>query len=136
MLLYLADKFKALVPADPRQRAECLNSVFWQVGSAPFVGGGFGHFYTAAPVSMKYPIADIMIWPWYGQLVLNNLYDAAEFLDAAMYLHVVRWARQMAERDAVVRGRMVNRAWGPLEGQLHERHDAGDFDTMTQDKLG
>ena len=167
MLLYLADRFKALIPQEPQQRAECLNWVFWQVGSAPFVGGGFGHFYASAPTKMKYPldryttevkrqldvldrqlatrrfvcgdeytIADIMIWPWYGQLVLNSLYEAAEFLDAAAYKHVNRWAQAISERDAVVRGRMVNRAWGPPEGQLHERHESGDFENRTQDKIG
>ncbi|MDJ0836483.1 MAG: glutathione-dependent disulfide-bond oxidoreductase [Acidobacteriota bacterium] len=167
MLLYLADKFNALIPVDPAKRAECLNWVFWQVGSAPYVGGGFGHFYAYAPVKMKYPIdrfttevkrqldvldrhladknficgdeytiADIMIWPWYGQLVLNILYEAAEFLDTALYKNVNRWAQHISSRDAVKRGRMVNRAWGPLDGQLHERHDAGDFQAKTQDKIG
>ena len=82
-----------------------------------------------------YSIADIAIWPWYGGLVRNALYDAAEFLDAASYTNVVRWAEAIAERPAVKRGRMVNRTWGPLEEQLHERHDASDFQLRTQDKL-
>jgi GST-like protein len=166
MLLYLADKFKALIPTDIAKRTECLNWLFWQMGSAPYLGGGFGHFYAYAPVKIKYcidrftmevkrqldvldqhlanneymcgdeyTIADIAIWPWYGAVVSNTVYEAAEFLNAASYKHLNRWAVQIGEREAVKRGRMVNRAWGPLETQLHERHDASDFETRTQDKL-
>lgn len=166
ILLYLAEKFDALLPAKPAQRTECLSWLFWQVGSAPYLGGGFGHFYNYAPIKIKYSIdrftmevkrqldvldrqladkqyiigddytiADIAIWPWYGLLVLNGLYDAAEFLDVQSYTHVVRWAKAIETRPAVQRGRMVNRTWGSPEEQLHERHDASDFDTRTQDKL-
>ena len=136
------------------------------MGSAPYLGGGFGHFYKYAPVKIEYcvdrytmevkrqldvldrrladnqymcgdeyTIADISIWPWYGGVVANKAYEAAEFLDAQSYTHVVRWAGEIAKRDAVRRGRMVNRTSGPLDKQLHERHDATDFDTKTQDKL-
>lgn len=167
ILLYLAEKFGAFLPTDPAQRTECLSWLFWQVGSAPYVGGGFGHFYKYAPVKLQYPIdrftmetkrqldvldrqladqpyicgdeytiADIAIWPWYGGLVLNRSYDAAEFLEAQSYDHVVRWAKQIDARPAVKRGRMVNRTWGPPEEQLHERHAASDFDTKTQGTLG
>lgn len=167
MMLYLAEKFNALIPADPVGRAQCLNWLFWQMGNTPYLGGGFGHFYVYAPVKIKYcidrftmeakrqldvldrhlahhtymcgddyTIADIAIWPWYGAVVSNTLYEAAEFLDGASYVHLNRWAGEIANRAAVKRGRMVNRAWGPLEGQLRERHDATDFDTQTQDKLG
>ena len=166
ILLYLAEKFGALLPSDPAQRPECLSWLFWQMGSAPFLGGGFGHFYVYAPVKIEYcidryamevkrqldvldrhladnqymcgdeyTIADIAIWPWYGAVVINNIYEAAEFLDAASYKNLGRWAREIAERKAVQRGRMVNRAFGPLEEQLRERHDASDFDTKTQDKI-
>jgi GST-like protein len=166
ILLYLADKFGVLIPSGPAQRAECLSWLFWQIGSAPYLGGGFGHFYKYAPVKIKYgidrftlevkrqldvldqhlanrdficgdayTIADIAIWPWYGALVLNRLYDAAEFLQISTYTHVMRWAEQIDERPAVNRGRMVNRTWGPAEEQLHERHEASDFDLRTQDKL-
>lgn len=166
ILLYLAEKFGALIPTEPAQRTKCLSWLFWQVGSAPYVGGGFGHFYKYAPIKIKYcldrftmevkrqfdvldrhladqqyicgeiyTIADIAIWPWYGLIALNEVYDAAEFLDAQSYPHLMRWARAIATRPAVQRGRMVNRTWGPLEQQLHERHDASDFDTQTQDKL-
>ncbi len=166
ILLYLAEKHGALVPAEPARRAQCLSWLFWQVGSGPFLGGGFGHFYQYAPVKIEYAIdryamdvkrqldvldrhladneylcadsytiADIATWPWYGAMVLGRLYDAAEFLDVASYGHVQRWARAIDERPAVKRGRMVNRTWGPPEQQLHERHDASDFDTRTQDKL-
>ncbi len=166
IVLYLAEKFGALIPSSQADRTRCLNWVFWQMGSAPMVGGGFGHFYSYAPVKLKYcidrftmetkrqldvldrhladneymvgdtyTIADIMIYPWYGALVQNRVYEAAEFLDAASYSHVVRWADSIAQRDAVVRGQKVNRTWGPLSDQLHERHDSSDFDTMTQDKL-
>ncbi|MEM6716803.1 MAG: glutathione-dependent disulfide-bond oxidoreductase [Cyanobacteria bacterium P01_C01_bin.147] len=166
ILLYLAEKFGPLLPTDPSQRAECLSWLFWQVGSAPYVGGGFGHFYHYAPVKLEYPIdrftmetkrqldvldrrladhpyicgddytiADIAIWPWYGGLVLGRSYDAAEFLDVQSYQHLTRWAKAIDARPAVQRGRIVNRTWGPLEEQLHERHAASDFDTRTQDKL-
>ena len=166
ILLYLAEKFGALLPKDPSDRAECLSWLFWQMGSAPYLGGGFGHFYRYAPHRIEYcidrftmevkrqldvldrqlaerpfiagddyTIADIAIWPWYGALVRNVVYEAAEFLDAGSYVHVNRWASNIAARDAVKRGRMVNRISGPLEEQLRERHAASDFDTRTQDKL-
>jgi len=167
ILLYLADKFGALLPADPAGRAETLNWLFWQMGSAPYLGGGFGHFYRYAPERIEYcidrftmevkrqldvldrrlgesayiggdaySIADIAIWPWYGALVLNTVYEAAEFVDAGSYANVNRWANEIAARPAVRRGRMVNRISGPLEEQLRERHAASDFETKTQDKLG
>ena len=157
MLLYLAEKFQRFIPQGYK-RTECLNWLFWQMGSAPFLGGGFGHFYAYAPEKLEYPInryamevkrqldvlnrhlaehdymvgdeytiADMAIWPWYGGLVINNQYNAAEFLDVASYTHVVRWARQIAERPAVQRGCRVNRTWGEPEGQLRERHDERDF---------
>ncbi len=166
ILLYLAEKFGAFLPADPADRAECLSWLFWQMGSAPYLGGGFGHFYAYAPYKMEYPInrftmevkrqldvldrrladntylcgeeytiADIAIWPWYGSLVLNRVYEAAEFIDAKTYKNVLRWANQIDARPAVQRGRIVNKTWGPLDQQLHERHEASDFDTKTQDKL-
>jgi len=166
ILLYLAEKFNAFLPAQSDKRAECLSWVFWQMGSAPYLGGGFGHFYAYAPERWEYPInrfamevkrqldvldhrlaenqymcgdeytiADIAIWPWYGALVLNRVYDAAEFLEAASYEHVMRWAKEIDLRKAVSRGRMVNRMAGKPERQLRERHDASDFDTKTQDKI-
>lgn len=166
ILLYLAEKFDAFLPSDPALRAECLSWLFWQMGSAPYLGGGFGHFYSYAPEKMEYPInrfamevkrqldvldrrladnqylsgddytiADIAVWPWYGALVANAIYEAAEFLDTQSYKHVNRWAKEIAGRDAAKRGRMVNRTWGKPEIQLHERHDASDFQTKTQDKL-
>jgi GST-like protein len=166
ILLYLAEKFGAFVPTDPAQRAECLSWLFWQMGSAPYLGGGFGHFYAYAPTKIgyaidrfamevkrqldvlnrrlaespyvggeAYTIADMAIWPWYGALAKGQVYEAGEFLQVHEYTHVIRWADEIAKRPAVRRGRMVNRAMGPLETQLHERHDAGDFDTQTQDKL-
>jgi GST-like protein len=166
ILLYLAEKFGALMPADTVARTECLSWLFWQMGSAPYLGGGFGHFYAYAPFKMEYPIdrfameikrqldvldqllaarpwiagaeysiADIAIWAWYGQLVLGRQYNAAEFLDVASYTHVVAWAEKIDARPAVLRGRMVNRSFGELAMQLHERHDAGDFETGTQDKI-
>jgi GST-like protein len=166
ILLYLAEKFGAFLPADPAKRTEALSWLFWQMGSAPLLGGGFGHFFAYAPEKYEYPInrytmevkrqldvldrhlaehdymagdeysiADIAIWPWYGGVALNRAYGAAEFLDAASYKNVIRWANQIDERPAVKRGRIVNKAMGPLEEQLHERHDASDFDTKTQDKL-
>ncbi len=167
ILLYLAQKFDALLPTDPAARVEAMSWLFWQMGSAPYLGGGFGHFYAYAPSKMEYPIdrfametkrqldvldrrladhaflagddysiADIAVWPWYGGLVLGQLYNAAEFLQVQDYQHVQRWAGTMAQRPAVKRGRMVNRAWGEPAEQLHERHEANDFDTKTQDKLG
>ncbi len=166
ILVYLAEKFGAFLPTEPAKRAECLSWLFWQMGSAPYLGGGFGHFYAYAPSKMQYPIdrftmetkrqldvldrrlaesrylagdeytvADIAVWPWYGNLVLGSLYNAAEFLDVKSYENVVRWAEEILARPAVQRGRKVNRFSGPLEDQLHERHDAGDFDTRTADKL-
>jgi GSH-dependent disulfide-bond oxidoreductase len=166
ILLYLAEKFGAFLPTDHALRTECLNWLFWQMGSAPYLGGGFGHFYAYAPEKWEYPInrfametkrqldvldrnlsersfmtgddytiADIAIWSWYGQLALGRQYGAAEFLDVASYTHVQRWAQAIDARPAVKRGRMVNRAFGEPEMQLHERHDASDFDTKTQDKI-
>lgn len=166
ILLYLAEKFDAFVPTDVAKRAECLSWLFWQMGSAPYLGGGFGHFYAYAPTKMEYPIdrfamevkrqmdvlnrrladspyvggddysiADIAIWPWYGALAKGQIYEAGEFLQVQEYTHVLRWADTIAKRPAVQRGRMVNRVIGPPESQLHERHDARDFDTRTQDKL-
>ena len=157
---------KAFLPNEYGKRTECLSWLFWQMGSAPFVGGGFGHFYTYAPEKYEYPInrfamevkrqldvldrqlgehqfitgdeytiADMAIWPWYGAIVANRLYDAAEFLDAQSYRNVVRWTRDIEQRPAVQRGRMVNRTWGEPHEQLHERHDASDFETRTQDKV-
>jgi GSH-dependent disulfide-bond oxidoreductase len=166
MLLYLAEKFGAFMTA-PEDRPEMLSWLFWQMGSGPFLGGGFGHFYAYAPEKWQYPIdryameakrqldvlnrhladhdwvaggtytiADMAIWAWYGQLVLGRLYSAAEFLDAASYSHVVDWAKRIDARPAVGRGRMVNRSFGDPAMQLHERHNASDFDTQTQDKIG
>ena len=166
IMLYLAEKFGAFIPEDPANRAECLSWLFWQMGSAPFLGGGFGHFYKYAPERYEYPInryamevkrqldvlnrqladnrfmcgdeytiADMSIWPWYGGVVANVVYEAAEFLQTHEYEHVLRWAGEIATRDAVKRGRMVNRTSGPLETQLRERHDASDFELRTQDKL-
>jgi GST-like protein len=167
ILIYLAEKFSAFLPTEPSKRSECLSWLFWQMGSAPYLGGGFGHFYVYAPMKIEYcidrfametkrqldvldrqladnkfisgedyTIADMAIWPWYGVLTTNALYGAAEFLDAQSYKNVVRWTKEIADRPAVKRGRMVNRINGPLEDQLHERHDASDFDTQTQDKIG
>jgi GST-like protein len=166
ILLYLAEKFDALLPSDHNKRTEALNWLFWQMGSAPYLGGGFGHFYAYAPVKIEYcidrfamevkrqldvldrhladneymagdeySIADIAIWPWYGALVQNLVYEAAEFLDTASYKHMNRWTDMIGKRPAVQRGKMVNRAWGDLESQLRERHDASDFELRTQDKL-
>lgn len=166
ILMYLAEKFGAFLPTEHAKRTECLSWLFWQMGSAPYLGGGFGHFYVYAPEKIEYcidrftmetkrqldvldrhlanntfmcgdeyTIADIAIFPWYGAVVLNVVYQAAEFLDAASYKHVNRWANDIASRPAVKRGRMVNKTFGPLEEQLHERHDASDFDNRTQDKL-
>jgi GST-like protein len=166
ILLYLAEKFGAFLPMEAGARAECLSWLFWQMGSAPYLGGGFGHFYAYAPTKIEYAIdrfametkrqldvldkqlagneyvagseytiADIAIWPWYGGLVKGWLYEAAEFLAVQDYEHVQRWADAIGERPAVRRGRMVNRVFGELSSQLHERHDAADFETKTQDKL-
>ena len=167
ILLYLAEKFGAFLPAGGPRRAECLSWLFWQMGSAPFLGGGFGHFYAYAPSKIEYAIdryamevkrqldvldrrlaespylagddytiADMAVWPWYGTLVKGQLYEAGEFLQVQDYTHILRWTDQIAQRPAVQRGRMVNRTWGESSSQLHERHDAGDFDTRTQDKVG
>jgi GST-like protein len=166
ILVYLAEKFGAFLPTDRAGRAETLSWLFWQMGSAPFVGGGFGHFYVYAPTKQEYPInryamevkrqldvldrrladnefvagddytiADMAIWPWYGGLVKGWVYDAAEFLSVQEYKNVMRWADQLLARPAVARGRRVNRTSGSPSSQLHERHDASDFDTRTQDKL-
>jgi GST-like protein len=164
ILLYLAEKFGALVPGGAA-RAECLSWLFWQMGSAPYLGGGFGHFYAYAPVKLEYAIdrfamevkrqldvldrrladheylageysiADIAVWPWYGALAKGLIYGAGEFLAVQDYKHVQRWTDAIAARPAVQRGRMVNRTFGEPASQLHERHDAGDFATKTQDKL-
>ena len=167
ILLHLAEKFGAFLPSDPAKRVETMNWLFWQMGSAPYLGGGFGHFYAYAPEKIEYAIdrftmeakrqldvldrrlaesrylagdeytiADIATWSWYGQLALGRLYEAAEFLDVESYENVQRWAREIDARPAVQRGRMVNRTFGEPETQLHERHDASDFETRTQDKIG
>ncbi|MCG8317000.1 MAG: glutathione-dependent disulfide-bond oxidoreductase [Pseudomonadales bacterium] len=160
ILFYLAEKFGKLLPNDPAGRTKAMNWLFWQMGSAPFLGGGFGHFYTYAPVKIQYAIdrftmetkrqldvlnrhlsenkymagdeytiADIAIWPWYGNLIRDQVYpNAAEFLQADAYTHVQRWAKEISERPAVQRGARVNRTWGPEELQLAERHDASDLD--------
>jgi len=168
ILLYLAEKFGGafVPPAGERARAECLSWLFWQMGAAPFLGGGFGHFYAYAPEKIEYAIdryametkrqldvldrrlaevpylagddytiADIAVWPWYGTLAKGQLYGAGEFLQVHEYKSVVRWTDEIAKRPAVKRGRMVNRTWGQPSSQLHERHDASDFETKTQDKL-
>ncbi|MCG7519347.1 glutathione-dependent disulfide-bond oxidoreductase [Ruegeria sp. Ofav3-42] len=166
ILFHLAEKFDAFLPKSGPERTEVMNWVFWQMGSAPYLGGGFGHFYAYAPEKWEYPInrfameakrqldvldrelanktyiagedytiADMAIWPWYGQLVLGRLYSAAEFLDVESYKNIMRWAKAIDARPAVQRGRMVNRAFGEPHTQLHERHEATDFETRTQDKL-
>ncbi|WP_338416860.1 glutathione-dependent disulfide-bond oxidoreductase [uncultured Sphaerotilus sp.] len=166
ILVYLAEKFGAFLPTEPAKRAECLSWLFWQMGSGPFLGGGFGHFYAYAPIRIEYAIdryamevkrqldvldrqlaeqpyiagadytvADMAIWPWYGALVKGVLYGAGEFLQVQDYQNVQRWADQVAARPAVQRGRKVNRTFGEPSSQLHERHEASDFDTKTQDKL-
>ena len=167
IMVHLAESFGAFLPTDPAARARVLSWLFWQMGSAPFLGGGFGHFYAYAPVKIEYAIdryameakrqldvlnrqlehnafvagneysiADMAIWPWYGQLVLGRLYDAAKFLQVQDYAHVLRWAREIDARPAVKRGRMVNRTFGEPSEQLRERHDASDFETKTADRLG
>jgi len=166
ILLHLAEKFGAFLPTEPAARAECLSWLFWQMGSAPYLGGGFGHFYAYAPSKIEYAIdrfamevkrqldvldrrlalspylageqytiADMAVWPWYGALAKGLVYEAGEFLQVQEYSHVQRWTDRIAERPAVQRGRMVNRTWGEPSSQLHERHDAADFETRTQDKL-
>jgi GST-like protein len=167
ILLYLADKFGEFLPKDAAGRTEALNWLFWQMGSAPYLGGGFGHFYAYAPFKMEYPInrftmevkrqldvldkqlaeneylggadysiADMAVWPWYGALVKGLVYGAGEFIEAHTYTNVIRWTDQIGARPAVKRGRMVNRVMGDPASQLHERHEASDFDTQTQDKIG
>jgi len=167
ILVHLAEKFGAFLPTDLAARTECMNWLFWQMGSAPYLGGGFGHFYSYAPYKMEYPIdrfsmevkrqldvldrqlaenpfiagdeytiADMAIFPWYGNLALGRQYNAGEFLDVASYKNVVAWAEKLDARPAVKRGRMVNRTSGEPHEQLRERHDASDFDTKTQDKNG
>jgi GST-like protein len=159
ILLYLAEKFDAFVPKDPAPRAECMSWLFWLMGSAPYLGGGFGHFYSYAPEKIEYcidrfameakrqldvldrnlasrrylcgddyNIADMATYPWYGGLVLNNIYEAEKFLDVASYTHVVRWANEIQSRPAVQRGRRVNKSWGPEEEQVPNRHAASDLD--------
>lgn len=160
MLVYLAEKFGAFLPTEPSARAECLSWLFFQMGSAPYIGGGFGHFYAYAPERFEYPInrfametkrlldvlnrhlgdhqylcgdeytiADIANYAWYGALVGQNIYEAAEFLDVQSYTHVIRWTKDIEARPAVQRGRRVNKSWGPEEERLIERHSASDFDS-------
>jgi len=168
ILVYLAEKFgSAFLPTEPDKRAECLSWLFWQMGAAPYLGGGFGHFYAYAPSKIEYAIdrfamevkrqldvldrrlaeseylagsdytiADMAVWPWYGALSKGLLYEGGEFLSVQDYKNVQRWTDQIAKRPAVKRGRMVNRVSGDPKSQLHERHDASDFDTKTQDKIG
>jgi GSH-dependent disulfide-bond oxidoreductase len=166
ILLYLAEKFGAFLPEEHAARTECLSWLFWQMGAAPYLGGGFGHFYAYAPMKIEYAInrfamevkrqldvlnrrlgeapylagaeysiADMAVWAWYGALVKGKVYNAGEFLAVHEYANVLRWTDEIAERPAVKRGRMVNRPFGDLSEQLHERHDASDFETRTQDKL-
>ena len=166
ILVHLAEKFGEFLPTDPAKRAECFSWLFWQMGSAPYLGGGFGHFYAYAPTKIEYAIdrfamevkrqldvldrrlaespyiagddytiADMAIWPWYGALAKGVVYEAGEFLAVQDYKHVQRWTDAIAERPAVQRGRKVNRVMGEPSSQLHERHEASDFDTRTQDKL-
>ena len=167
ILMHLSEKFGgAFLPTAQPARAECLSWLFWQMGAAPYLGGGFGHFYAYAPTKIEYAIdryamevkrqmdvldrrlaeapylagdeytlADIAVWPWYGALAKGLLYSSGEFLQVNEYTHVLRWTEEIAQRPAVKRGRMVNRTWGDPASQLHERHDASDFDTRTQDKV-
>ena len=167
ILLYLAEKFGTFLPVDPAKRVECISWLFWQMGSAPYLGGGFGHFYAYAPFKIEYAIdrfamevkrqldvldrhlsdhqymagdeytiADMAIWPWYGAVVAGKIYgESATFLEAHTYTNVIRWTKEIGKRKAVQRGRMVNRTFGEDNEQLHERHDASDFETKTQDKL-
>jgi GST-like protein len=166
ILMHLAEKFGAFLPTEPAKRAECLSWLFWQMGSAPYLGGGFGHFYAYAPIKIEYAIdrfamevkrqldvldrrlaespylagedytiADMAVWPWYGAMAKGLLYEGGEFLQVQEYENVQRWTDLIAERPAVQRGRMVNRAWGEPSSQLPERHDASDFETKTQDKV-
>lgn len=161
ILLYLAEKHGVLLPKDRAKRTECLSWLFWQMGSAPYLGGGFGHFYAYAPIKIEYcidrftmetkrqldvldkhlannaymagdeySIADIAIWPWYGAVVRNTVYSAAEFLEATTYKNVIEWAERISQREAVKRGTMVNKTWGEPEAQLPERHNASDFDAV------
>jgi len=167
ILVHLAETFGTFLPASGPARVAVMNWLMWQMGSAPYLGGGFGHFYAYAPEKMQYPIdrfametkrqldvldreladrtfiagedytiADMAIWPWYGQMALGRMYDAAEFLDVTSYENLMRWAKRIDARPAVQRGRMVNRPFGEPAMQLHERHDANDFETKTQDKIG
>jgi len=166
IMVHLAEKFGAFLPTAAGPRAECLSWLFWQMGSAPYLGGGFGHFYAYAPFKIEYAIdrfamevkrqldvldrrlgesaylaggdytiADMAVWPWYGALAKGLVYEAGEFLQVQDYKNVQRWTDQIAERPAVQRGRMVNRAFGEPSSQLHERHEASDFETKTQDKV-
>jgi GST-like protein len=166
ILMYLAEKFGAFLPTDVATRAECFSWLFWQMGAAPYLGGGFGHFYAYAPEKIeyaidrfameakrqldvldkrladhaylageKYTIADIAVWPWYGGMAKGLMYEAGEFLQVQDYKNLQRWADTIAARPAVQRGRKVNRLVGDPASQLHERHDAADFDTKTQDKI-
>jgi GSH-dependent disulfide-bond oxidoreductase len=167
ILLHLAEKFGAFLPSAQPARAECLSWLFWQMGSAPYLGGGFGHFYAYAPTKIEYAIdrfameakrqldvldrrlaqveylagedytiADMAVWPWYGQLALGRIYGAVEFLQVQEYSHLQRWTQAIAARAAVQRGRKVNCTFGDPADQLHERHEASDFETRTQDKIG
>lgn len=168
ILVYLAEKFGAFLPKEGNARTQALNWLFWQMGSAPFLGGGFGHFYAYAPVKIKYAIdryamevkrqldvldrhlaenhylagdeytiADMAVWPWYGKIALGQAYgDAGAFLEADGYKNLMRWTQEIGARPAVKRGSIVNKTSGDPSEQLHERHDASDFDTKTQDKIG
>jgi len=167
ILLYLAEKFGEFLPENHADRTETLNWLFWQMGSAPYLGGGFGHFYAYAPVRIEYAInrfametkrqmdvlerrlgeseylggesytiADMAVWPWYGALAKGLIYNAGDFLKVHEYANVNRWTDQIAARPAARRGRMVNRRTGDPASQLHEQHDASDFETRTQDKIG
>ena len=167
ILMHLAEKFGEFLPTETAARAECLSWLFWQMGSAPYLGGGFGHFYAYAPFKIEYAIdrfamevkrqmdvldkhladhkylagddytiADMAVWPWYGGMAKGLLYEGGEFLQVQEYKNLIRWTDAIGERPAVKRGRMVNRPFGDPASQLHERHEASDFDTKTQDKIG